>query len=128
MFGHTVNSPEWKLKLIMEFTGPDTPQRNYLAKIGFAVIWRRARAIMEDAGVPDKEKRLLYREAISHAIKMDRFTLTNINGITKTRFKYLFGQNPKFVNYFRTWGETGVAKEPTGQKQKLRNRGQDGML
>ena len=78
----------------MEFTGPGTPQRNYLAEVGFVVIWGQARAMMEDAEVPDEYKRLLYRKAISHACKMDNFAIMTIKGAAKTRYEHLFGWNP----------------------------------
>ena len=40
--------------------------------------------MMEDAEVLDEAKRLLYREAISHACKMDGCTLMTILGNTMT--------------------------------------------
>ena len=45
-FTKVANRPEWMLGLTMEFTGPGTPQRNYLAEVGFVVIWGRARAMI----------------------------------------------------------------------------------
>ena len=85
----------------MEFTGPNTPQRNYLAEIGFAVIWGRAQAIMEGAEVPEETKCLLYQEAISHTSKIDGYTLVTIKEVIKTRYEYLFGWNSKFTNFLR---------------------------
>ena len=60
--------------------------------------------------------------------KIDRFTLIKINEDTKTRYKHLFGRNPKFVNFLKTWGEAGMAKQPMERKKKLSNRGEDGMF
>ena len=84
--------------------------------------------MMEDAEVPDEYKRLLYREAISHACKMDNFMLITIKGATKTRYEHMFGRSPKFTNCQCTWGEAGVVKEKQGWKAKLCNRGSDRMF
>ena len=50
-----------------EFTGRNTPQRNYLAEIGFHVLANRGRAIMENAKVPRAYRYLLWREAFKTA-------------------------------------------------------------
>ena len=121
-FAKVANRPEWMLGLTMEFTRPGMPQRNYLAEVGFAVIWGQARAMMEDAEIPDEAKRLLYREAISHACKIDNFVLMTIKGSTKTRYEHMFGRNPKFTAYLCTWGEAGVAKDKQGQSAKLQTK------
>ena len=70
--------------------------------------------MMEDTEVPDEYKRLLYREAISHACKMDNFAIMTIKGAAKTRYEHLFGQNPKFTAYLCMWGEAGVVKDKQG--------------
>ena len=127
-FAKVTNRPEWMLGLTMEFSGPGKPQRNYLAEVGFAVIWGRARAMMEDANIPDEAKRLLYREAISHACKMDNFALMTIKGVTKTRYEHMFGRNPKFTAFLHTWGEAGVVKDKQGRSAKLWNKGSNGMF
>jgi Zinc knuckle len=40
-FAELANSKEWNLKLTFEFTGACTPQRNYLAEVGFVTLWGR---------------------------------------------------------------------------------------
>ena len=45
-------SEAWKLNIEFEFTGRDTPQRNHLAELGFAILANRGRAIMSRAHVP----------------------------------------------------------------------------
>ena len=83
---------------------------------------------MEDTEVLEEAKHLLYQEAISHASKMDGYTLVTIKGIIKTRYEHLFGQNPKFTNYLRTWGEARVVKKLQGRKAKSCNRGSNSMF
>ena len=91
-------------------------------------MWGRAQAIIEDMGLPKYKKMLLYREAASHTCKMDRFTIISINGVKRTRYKYLFGHNPHFVNHLRVWGESWVVKEASGRKRKLANWGHNRMF
>jgi hypothetical protein len=45
-------SSDWKLPIKFEFTGCDTPQRNYLAEVSLATIAGRGRAIMSAAQIP----------------------------------------------------------------------------
>jgi hypothetical protein len=64
-----MNNVDWKLNVELEFTGRDTPQRNYLAEVGFHVLSNQGRAIMHDAKVTSCY--LLWRKAFQTATKLD---------------------------------------------------------
>jgi hypothetical protein len=44
-----------KMPINFEFTGRDTPQKNYLAEVGLATIASRGRAIMSSTAIPKEE-------------------------------------------------------------------------
>lgn len=114
-------SKDWKLGLEYEFTARDTPQQNALAEIGFSVIGSRAKAMMNRANIPDEKRHLLIPKAIKCATKLDGLTPIDVNGSINTRYVHLFGKNPSFVKYLRTWGEAGTVT----LKQKIHPKEQD---
>ena len=65
------NGKDWCLNLTFEFMGPDIPQQNHLAEVGFSTLWGCVRAIMHQAMVPEEKEHLLYQEAISYAARLD---------------------------------------------------------
>jgi len=118
-----LNSADWKLNVELEFTGRDTPQRNYLAEVGFHVISNRGRAIMHAAKVPKNYRYLLWREAFQTATKLDGLWEIELDGIKKSRYMHWNGINPKFVSNLRTWGEAGVVKIRNKFTKKIDDRG-----
>ena len=82
-FEEQSNGKDWRLNLTFKYTGPDTPQRNHLAEVAFSTLWGQVRAMMHHAMIPEEKEHLLYREAISHATRMDGLMLVTINGMTK---------------------------------------------
>jgi hypothetical protein len=46
-----------------EFTGKNTPQRNYLAEISFHVLANKGRAMLRNARAPKASRYLLWGEA-----------------------------------------------------------------
>ena len=84
--------------------------------------------MMQDAGVPQEQRYLLYQEASSHATRLDGLVIIEINGVKATRFKHLIGADPRFILSMRTWGEEGVIKVGKGCKSKLGNRGMEVMF
>jgi hypothetical protein len=60
-------SSDWKFPIKFEFTGCDTPLRNYLAEVSLATIAGRGRAIMSAAQVPKDFIKLFWREAFQTA-------------------------------------------------------------
>jgi hypothetical protein len=54
-----LQSADWKLRVIIEYTASDTPQQNALVVLKFTYLSEMARAIMHAAGVP-REKRWVF--------------------------------------------------------------------
>ena len=50
------NYTKWKLGITVEYTGKGMPQRNQLAKLGFADIAGKTRAMMIQAYLPEEIK------------------------------------------------------------------------
>ena len=61
------NDSQWKLDITTEYTGKGMPQRNQLAKQGFADIAGKARAMMVQANLPEKNKYKLCKECFNYA-------------------------------------------------------------
>jgi hypothetical protein len=121
---HSVN---WKSPIKFEFTGRNTPQRNYLAEVGLATIAARGRAMMSAAKVP-KELRIFWREVFQTSTYLDGLILTTVNGVTKTRFEHSENCLPRFVQCSRKWGEAGVVKLRSSTTPKIFDRGKGCMF
>jgi hypothetical protein len=116
-------SVEYMLPITFEFTARDTPQQNWLVERGFPVIATKARAMMAEANVPTSLKYLLFREALMTATLLDGLVVQEVDGKAATRFVQFYGENPKWVKFLRTWGETGTVKVITKTSAKLVDRG-----
>jgi hypothetical protein len=99
---------DWKLPIVVEWTARDTPQQNSPAEVAFATLAGRARAMMEDANVPDNLRFFLMPEAVKTATYLDNLIPIEIDGVLRTRFQHHFGVNPPFAKSLRTWGEAGT--------------------
>ena len=119
----TCNCSEWKMNLKFEFTARDTPQQNWLFEKGLATILSKARALMADANIPNAIRYLLYREAITTATLLDGLVAETIDGQTKTRYAHFYGENQKWVQHLKTWGEAGTVKIATDTTSKLEKIG-----
>jgi hypothetical protein len=106
-----------------EFTGQDTPQRNYLAEVELATIASRGRAIMSAAAIPKELCQIFWREAFQTSTYSDGLVLVEIDGVLKTRFEHWEGTLPRFLRYLRKWGESGVLKLRTSTTPKIYDRG-----
>jgi hypothetical protein len=116
-------SKDWKLGIEFEFTGRDTPQRNHLAELGFALLANRGRALMHRANVPINIRYKVWKEAFKTATLLDGLTVIKLNGVEATRFVHWGGENPEFAKYLRVWGEAGTVKTKTKTTPKLFDRG-----
>jgi hypothetical protein len=67
-----------------EFTGRDTPQRNYLAEVGLATIASRGQAIMSAAAIQKELRLTFWREAFQTSTYLDGLVLVEIDGVLKT--------------------------------------------
>ena len=104
-----LKSNTWKLgAIVIEYTARNTPQQNNLAELGFAHLANYGRALMVRANVPLKERYRFFTKAFQTATLLDGFAIIEIDGVKKTRYDHYYGDNPKFVNHLRTWGEAGT--------------------
>jgi hypothetical protein len=106
-----------------EFTGRDTPQRNYLAEVGLATISSRGRAIMSAAAIPKELHQIFWREAFQTSTYLDGLVLVEIDGVLKTQFEHWEYTLPRLLQYLRKWREAGVVKLRTSTTPKIYDRG-----
>ena len=66
--------------MIMEYTGKGLPQRNQLAKLGFADVAGKARAMMVQANLPKEIKYMLCKECFNSAMYLSNLTVVTLNG------------------------------------------------
>ena len=121
-------SESWKLNLVFEFTGRDTPQRNHLAELGFAIIANRGRALMAHANVPKEIRYRVWREAFQTATLLDGLVPVVLDGVQETRYVHWCGGNPEFSRFLRVWGEAGTVKLRTSMTPKIEDRGMQCMM
>ena len=118
-----MNSSRWKLYPTIEYTARDTPQHNHMVEVGFATIYGRGRAMMNDAHIPDEWRPVVAQKAMETATLLDGLVPVTIEGVTKTRVEHWSGAMPKFAQHLRKWGEAGVVKIKTNTTPKLSDRG-----
>lgn len=118
-----MESKDWKLQIVCEFTARDTPQQNSLAEVGFATLSNRGRALMHRANLTMPERYLLATEALQCATLLDGLVVLTINGVTQTRYEHWNGKIPAFAKHLRTWGEAGTVKVKTSTSPKLHDKG-----
>ena len=105
-----LKSLDWKRETVMEYTVKATPQQNSYTELGFTVLAARGHATMNHANVPGDMQYQLWPDCINCVTKMDWLTVTEVDGIKKTRCEHYCGKLPKFASYLRTWGEAGTVK------------------
>lgn len=96
------NSASWQLGINFDFTPRNTPQQNYLAKLGFATIGKKGTVLMIRANVPYEKGFKLFREAFVTALLLDGLMVITIDGKKATRYVHWCGHNPKFAMHLRT--------------------------
>lgn len=106
-----------------EFTARQTPQQNGKVERSFASLYGRMRAMMIGAGFDESEKMKLWMEAAATATKLDN--ILSLAG-EPSAYKKFYGEDAKYQDYLRTFGEIGiVTKNPGGAiKAKLEDRGE----
>jgi len=117
------DSSDWKLGIEFEFTGRDTPQRNHLAEVSFAVVASRGRAMMHRANVPLAIRYKVWKEAFKTATLLDGLVVIALDGKEATRYVHWNGHNPAFAKHLRIWGEAGTVKVKTNTTPKVVDRG-----
>jgi hypothetical protein len=121
-------SADWKLPIKFEYTARHTPQENSPVETGFGTMANRARAMMVEAMVPYQWRRVLMPEACKTATKLDGLTVVQWQGKEATRYEHWCGQNPKFANHLRTWGEAGTVTVKEKMAAKVDDRGKTCMM
>jgi hypothetical protein len=100
-------SANWKSRIQPEYTASYTPQQNHLAELGFAVLSNRGRAMMAQANGPLEVWYKIWRHAFKRATLLDGLTVITVGGKMATWYILWAGDNPKFADHLRTWGEAG---------------------
>mmetsp|Transcript_21337 Transcript_21337/g.30685 ORF Transcript_21337/g.30685 Transcript_21337/m.30685 type:complete len:183 (+) Transcript_21337:248-796(+) len=95
---------------------------------GIAVVYNQAKAMMFRANVPEKSKAKLFREVCKTAALLDGLQVINVENKEMTRFQYEWGENPRFVNFLKTWGAAGTVKVKTPTSPKINNKGRVCMM
>jgi hypothetical protein len=116
------------LRLTFEFTRARTLQRNYLVEVGFAMLWGRLRATMDAVFIPEEEKYKLVREGIFRLTFLDGLIVREVDGVMKTKYRHLFGDDPKIRWPMRVWGEAGMIKITGKVQSNLDMRGAQAMF
>lgn len=101
-------SNNWKFDISFKYTARNTPQQNYLAELGFAVLANKGRAMMYRANVPKAMCYQIFPKAFETATLLDGLVTVNIDGKILTHYKHFFCHEPRFIKYLRTWGEAGT--------------------
>jgi hypothetical protein len=84
---------DWKLPNIVEWTARNAPQQNSPAEVGFTTMSGRARAMLEDANIPENLRLLLMPEAVRTATSTQHML-----GLTILSFKEQSNKAvPKYV-------------------------------
>jgi hypothetical protein len=77
---------DWKRPIIVEWTARDTPQQNSPVEVGFRTLSGRARAMLQEANMPEDMRKLLMPEAVKTATHLDGLIPVEINGVLKTKY------------------------------------------
>ena len=67
--------------------------------------------MMHRANLPMMDRYRLAHKAFQCATHLDGLTVVQVNGVTKTHYEHLVGQNPVFAKHLRTWGKAGTVKK-----------------
>jgi hypothetical protein len=77
----------------------------------FTVIAAKTRAVMNAAQIPNSEQFKLWSEASKTVAASDNLIPVMWKGETKSRYEHAGHEIPKFLKYFRTFGEAGIVKD-----------------
>jgi hypothetical protein len=97
-----------KLPIIVEWTARDPPKQNSPAEVGFVTLSGRARAMLQQANIPNELRKTLMPEAVKTATHLDGLIPQDIDGVVKTRFEHQFGENPPFARSLRIGERQGL--------------------
>jgi hypothetical protein len=121
-----LQSAEWKLPVIMEYTAANNPQQKALVEGTFTYLASKARAAMHAAEVPRNRRFEFFLELIMTMTKLDWLKLITVNKVKNTRIEHYDLPLFNFTRYLHTWGEAGIIK--TGKDGKIGDWGVTGMF
>ena len=109
--------------VILEFTAPGTPQQNSVVERKIPTLMGRARAMLIQAGINQKENREFLCEVISTATNLDNIMVRPDR--TKPPFTLFYNKDVKYMKHLRSFGEMAVDAIHEGGKMrsKLDTRG-----
>ena len=67
--------------------------------MGFATLANCGQAMMHHANLPMMDQFRLAHEAFQCATQLNRLSVVEVEGITKTCYKHFIGQNPMFAKH-----------------------------
>ena len=108
------------INIKFEFTSPGTPQQNGVVERSFATLYGRVRSMMNGAGFTKEKQEELWCEASNTATKLEN-VCSNKKG-EESPYKRYYGQNPKYFNALRTFGEIAIVKD---HSKKLKSKLED---
>ncbi|XP_062541020.1 uncharacterized protein LOC134209055 [Armigeres subalbatus] len=104
--------------MLVDYTVPYTPQQNGVSERLNRTILDKARAMVEDSGLPKK----LWREAVQAAVYIvNRSPTVALN--KKTSYEMWYGHKPD-VSKLRIWGSKAYSFVPKEKRSKLDARSQ----
>ena len=89
-----------------EYTAPGTLQQNGDVERAFVTVIGRGRAMMNHARFTVKKRQEMWCEAAQTAMMLDNVLAQEKGG--KPPHTKFYGEDPKYANYLRTFGEIGV--------------------
>ena len=101
----------------MKYTGKGISQWNQLAKLGFADIADRARAMMVQANLQEEIKYKLFKECFNCATYLRNLSVVTLKGKTATRYKHFHEAKSCYAKHVRIRGEAGTGS--MGKMKKL---------
>ena len=90
------------------YTSKGMPQRNQLAKLRFADVTGKARAMMVQANLPEEIKHKLCKECFNCATYLSKLAVRTLNGKAATRYEHFHEAKLHYAKHLRTWGEAGI--------------------
>jgi hypothetical protein len=121
-------SVDWKFWIQPEYTASYTPQQNHLAELGFAILSNPGRAMMARANVALGVRYKIWRHAFKTATLLDGLNVVTVGGKMAAQYVLWAGENPKFADHLRTWGEAGSIKTRVRGTPKIAHPGTQCMM
>ena len=122
-----INADE-DLKIDFEFTAPYTPEQNGVVERKLATLWGKVRSMLNGARLPKALREGLWGHAAETATKLENLLVNKEH--EKSPAEQFYGEQPKFTEYLRTFGEVGIVSDEATKKTraKLQDRGLEALF